>query len=111
MDKFEESVHRFNILLGVDESDPKNQQCIQDFSSNQGDSHQNRNKEQIIRKNQFNSYSHPEAERGSVVWISLSKIHMYDVMLYKYIGELFKEQREMFQQEFRNIPQGSLTSS
>jgi len=96
MDRFEESVHRFNILLGVDESDPKNQQCIEEFSSNGGDAHSHRNKEQIIKKNVFNSYSHPEAERGSTAWVSLSKIHMYDNMLYRYIVQLFNEQRAMF---------------
>lgn len=96
MDKFEESVHRFNVLLGIDESDPENQKCIEDFSSNEGDGNFSRNNDKIVKKNQFNSYSHPKAERGSEVWVSLAKIHVYDVMLYKYVLELFREQEDMF---------------
>jgi hypothetical protein len=49
-----------------------------------------------VKKNQFNSYSHPKAERGREVWVSLAKIHVYDVMLYKYVLELFREQEYMF---------------
>lgn len=96
MDKFEESVHRFNILLGIDESDYKNQACIEEFSANEGDGNSVRNKDKIVKKNQFNSYSHPKAERGSDVWVSLSRIHVYDVMLYKYVLELFRKQEDMF---------------
>lgn len=96
MGKFEESVHRFNILLGVDESDPKNQACAAEFTSNGGDAHSSRNQKQIVRKNQFNSYSHPEAEPGSKAWVSLAKIHMYDGLLYRYITDTFVEQRAMF---------------
>lgn len=99
MDRFEESVHRFNILLGVDESDPKNQQCMESFSANGGDSHSKRNTETITKKNEWNSYAHPEAERGSEAWVSLSKIHMYDNLLYRYITLLFNEQRQMFYSE------------
>jgi len=97
MEKFEESVHRFNILLGVDENEPQNQQCISDFSANQGDSHSKKNEDSIETKNVWNSYSHPEADRGSDAWVSLSKIHMYDNLLYRYIVELFAEQRAIFQ--------------
>ena len=97
MDKFDESVHRFNILLGIDESDPKTQECVEKFSSNEGDGNSSRNKNKIVKKNQHNSYSHPTAERGSDVWISLAKIHMYDVLLYKYVMELFREQEAMFE--------------
>jgi len=96
MEKFEESAHRFNLLLGIDESDPQNQRCMEEFVSNGGDSHEARNKNKITKKNQFNSYAHPEAERGSPAWISLAKIHMYDNLLYRYIAELFAEQRSMF---------------
>merc|ERR1719296_414203 len=96
MEKFEESAHRFNLLLGIDESDAQNQRCMEEFVSNGGDSHEARNKNKIIKKNQFNSYAHPEAERGSPAWISLAKIHMYDNLLYRYIAELFAEQRSMF---------------
>ena len=96
MDKFEESIHRFNFLLGVDESDPKNEDCIKQFSSNEGDEHSARNDNRIVKKNQFNSYSHPKVENGSEVWVLLSKVHTYDILLYNFVVRLFKEQEEMF---------------
>jgi len=96
MDSMPESVHRFNLLLGIDESDATNQQCMEQFSSNGGDARPNRNKDKIKVKNQFNSYAHPTAERGSEAWENLSKIHNYDVSLYGYIEDLFSKQAAMF---------------
>lgn len=108
MDKFEESVRRFNILLGNDEGDPKNRQCINDFSTNEGDAHTFRNKKKIVKKNQFNSYQHPKAERGSDAWVSLAKIHMYDVMLYRHITEVFNQQKALFEPA---APEGAVVAS
>lgn len=96
MDKFSESVHRFNILLGIDESDSTNQECMETYTSNKGDSNSERNQEEIKKKNVWNSYEHPEAERNDETWASLHKIHKFDCDLYKYIVELFAEQRFMF---------------
>lgn len=96
MDQFEESVRRFNVVLGIDEGDPENRRCINEFSSNEGDSHKNRNKEKIVKKNQFNSYTHPEVKKGSPAWVSLAKIHMYDTLLHRHIVELFSQQESLF---------------
>lgn len=96
MGKMEESVHRFNLMLGIDPSTPENQECINQFTSSQGDSHAAKNKAKIVKKNEWNSYAHPEVEMGSPAWVSLSKIHMYDNLLYRFIEELFTEQRIMF---------------
>lgn len=97
MDKFDESVHRFNILLGIDESDPKNQQCIKEFSSKGEDAHSAKNSVTIVKKNNWNSYSHPKAEFGTDVWKSLAKIHAFDRLLYRYVVSLFDKQQVMFQ--------------
>jgi len=97
MEQFEESVHRFNLLLGIDESDPQNQQCVEQFLNNGGDSHSKRNSDKIAKKNAWNSYEHPEAARGGPAWVSLAKIHMYDNLLYRFIAELFDEQQTLFQ--------------
>jgi len=97
MDKFEDSVHRFNILLGIDEGDSKNRDCINEFTSNGGDTNSLRNEDTIVKKNEWNSYAHPEALRGSPAWVSLAKIHMYDQLLYRFIMELFADQRTLFQ--------------
>lgn len=96
MDSFDESVHRFNIFLGVDESDETNQKCIGQFTSSKGDSHAAANRKVIETKNQWNSYSHPDVEYGSPAWVSLSKIHFMDILLYRYIQELFEEQQALF---------------
>ena len=95
MDEFEESVHRFNVFLGVDESDEQNRRCMENFTSN--DKQDSTQTQGNIIKNAWNSYSHPEAERGSPVWVSLSKINFFDVMLYRFIQEQFEEQRIFFQ--------------
>jgi hypothetical protein len=96
MDSFDESVHRFNVFLGVDESDARNQQCIGQFTSTEGDSHASANRKVIATKNQWNSYSHPDVEFGSPAWVSLSKIHFFDILLYRYVREIFDEQRTLF---------------
>jgi hypothetical protein len=97
MDQFNESIHRFNILLGIDESDPKNQQCIEEYASKGEDKHSVRNAVKIVKKNNWNSYSHPNAEVGSDVWKSLVKINEFDLALYQYVVTLFEEQQVMFQ--------------
>jgi len=98
MSSMEESVHRFNLMLGIDQSNPKNQECISQFTSSKGDTNALRNQATIVKKNEWNSYSHPEVEMGSPAWVSLSKIHMYDNLLYRFIEELFAEQRSMFEE-------------
>ena len=97
MARFEESVHRFNLLLGVDEGDPVNQKCIADFSTSQGDAHEDRNADAIVEKNNWNSYSHPKAEKGSDAWQSLAKIHSLDMQLYRHVVQQFAAQRKLFQ--------------
>jgi hypothetical protein len=91
-DRFKESMQRFNIFLGIDESDPQNQRCIQEFTSNV--------KTEAIQtqgeKNAQNSYSHPELERNGETWISLQRIHMYDVQLFKYIRDEYGRQGVLF---------------
>ena len=69
---------------------------METYSSNKGDTHSERNQEEIKKKNVWNSYEHPEAERNDETWASLHKIHKFDCDLYKYIVELFAEQRFMF---------------
>ena len=96
MDSFDESVHRFNVFLGIDESDAHNQECIGQFTSSGGDSHAAVNRKVIATKNQWNSYSHPDVEFGSPAWVSLSKIHFFDILLYRYVREIFDEQRTQF---------------
>jgi len=97
--QFEESVRRFNIFLGLDVSDPVNSECINKFTSHEDDadhSDAHNNEKEIVTKNEFNSYEHPHAERGSPAWVSLAKIHMYDVLLYRHVLSVFNGQGAMF---------------
>lgn len=52
MDKMEESIHRFNTAMGIDESTEQNQKCMIHFF---GD-HKIKNQEQYKR----NSHEHPK---------------------------------------------------
>jgi len=100
--QFEESVRRFNLFLGVDVSDPNNSECISKFTSHEGDSDHSdahNNEKEIFTKNEFNSYEHPHAERGGQTWVSLAKIHMYDVLLYRHVLTVFNGQGAMFRRE------------
>ena len=91
MDQFENSVHRFNILMGVNESDERNHQCIDEYTSS--------DKSASIDpkfKNTHNSYEHPDIVVGSPAWRSLQAINFYDVLLYRFIREQFREQAALF---------------
>merc|ERR1711862_677921 len=96
MHLMEASIHRFNYILGIDESDPVNEKCIEDFSSTGSGTDDAKNTETIVKKNNWNSYAHPRVERGSKAWQSLAKIHSYDVKLFKFILDLFHNQSRLF---------------
>jgi len=96
MHQMEQSLHRFNYILGIDESDTTNQKCMEDFSSTGSGTDDAKNKETIVKKNNWNSYAHPQVERGSKAWQSLAKIHSYDVKLFRYIMNLFHDQSRLF---------------
>lgn len=90
LDRYQESIHRFNIFLGVDESSPRNQQCINEFT-------ESRKSDRRGQKNEGNSYAHPEAKEGSPAWKSLSQIHSYDVALFKFIRQEYGNQARLFE--------------
>lgn len=78
LDKHQESLHRFNVLLGVDESDAKVKQCMQSHAS--GDT----------------SYAPLKIPKGSPAYVTLMSVNFLDVMLYQYLEELFDSQESMF---------------
>ena len=48
LDEMEESIHRFNIMLGVDEEDEKSQECLDEaFGSSDGEEHKSDEKEPL----------------------------------------------------------------
>ena len=80
LDKFEESVHRFNLIIGVNEKDEHNQECVADFVE--------KNDTTRLAVRGENSVS---VERGSETYELLAKIHSYDMELYAHIYTAFAE--------------------
>jgi hypothetical protein len=90
MDRYNESVHRFNKFLGVDESSPRSQQCMAEFTEAKASNKRG-------KKNDGNSYEHPEAKEGSPAWKSLAEIHSYDVALFKFIRQEYGNQAHLYE--------------
>jgi len=79
-DKMEESVRRFNVVLGIDASDDDhNKVCLSHFFEGE-------------RK--ANSITHPNVVEGTVGWTALAKTNDLDMRLYDHIERLFYEQKE-----------------
>ena len=90
MNKFDESVHRFNLLLGVDETDSTNKQCMSDFSQTED---KKSNKDELSNRN-----SYTKAQEGSKAWNMIAEINALDVELFSFIEEQFDAQKHVFEQ-------------
>mmetsp|Transcript_19320 Transcript_19320/g.45218 ORF Transcript_19320/g.45218 Transcript_19320/m.45218 type:complete len:369 (+) Transcript_19320:211-1317(+) len=83
MSDMEESVRRFNIMLGIDRNTVKSKDCHNEYF---GDSMPSKN---------TNSNSHPEVTPGSHEYDVIAERNALDMVLYKYIQFLYSEQRSM----------------
>ena len=83
MHNMEESIHRFNVILGVDESTELTRNCMDQFFGHG------------VKK--ANSNSHPKIKEGSAPWDSLARANQLDIRLYNYIVELFDEQKGLIE--------------
>lgn len=79
--QMEESVRRFNIVMGVDESEEGNRQCLDHFFHNSVDA------------KKHNSNSHPKVEPGSATWNAITQRNALDMKLYDFILQLYDEQK------------------
>ena len=77
-DNYQESVRRFNMLLGFDESDARTISCMQSHPTK--------------------SEGAPRIVEGSPAYVTLMSINFLDAMLYKYAEECFQSQAELFKQ-------------
>eukprot|EP00956_Cyclotella_meneghiniana_P001940 scaffold2132_cov66-Cyclotella_meneghiniana.AAC.1 len=75
--KYQESLRRFNILMGVDQDSKKAKTCME---------------------------SHPDVpqestklEQGNLAYVTLMSVNFLDVMLYQYVEVLFDSQARLFQ--------------
>ena len=85
MSEMEESVHRFNVVLGIDEEDRGSKRCMdQYFGSGNA-------------KKKTNSNKHPKVETDGEAWQLLAERNALDIRLYDYVVKLFEEQRELIE--------------
>ncbi|KAL7530599.1 hypothetical protein ACHAXR_003588 [Thalassiosira sp. AJA248-18] len=80
MHEMEESIHRFNTVMGIDEEEEYTKRVMYTFFGN-GSS----------MKTNFNS--HPKVEKGSPAWDLLAEQNALDIRLYEYILVIFQEQK------------------
>jgi hypothetical protein len=87
--KFVESIHRFNIYSGIDDSSKERQSCIASLAGEptKGDKQATKSR---------NADPHPKTEPGSDVWHLLAQDSL-DVLLYEYIEELYETQGHMIE--------------
>ncbi|KAL7494278.1 hypothetical protein ACHAWT_002979 [Skeletonema menzelii] len=108
LDEMEESVHRFNVMLGVDESDAKTKECMHELfgttedegdKSDEADSSETQGDEGDEQENAVeintNSNKHPKIVEGTPEYKLLAEKNALDMILYEYIRLLFKEQRSI----------------
>jgi len=87
MNQMEESVHRFNIILGVDESEEANRLCMDEFFGHG------------VRKQ--NSNAHPQIKRDDPAYQVLAARNEFDIRLYEVAIDLFEEQKEVILSHLR----------
>jgi len=80
-DEMKESIRRFNIVMNIDLTSLRNQNCMRRFFGH--------------GTLKSNSNSHPKMEPGSPAWDALAQANALDMQLYEYILLLFDQQREV----------------
>ncbi|KAL3783294.1 hypothetical protein HJC23_007963 [Cyclotella cryptica] len=81
-DEMEESVRRFNRVMGVDEKSENKEKCMRLYFG-----------KDVQKK--MNAHSHPTISEGSPEWNALYAKNELDVRLYNYVVELFRAQSEI----------------
>lgn len=83
MGEMEESIRRFNIVMGIDETEETTKKCMEEYFGHG-----------VEKKN---SNSHPKVEEGSEEWAMIAEKNALDVRLYEYVLQLFEEQKEIIE--------------
>jgi len=83
LDRMEESIRRFNVVLGIDESASNVTKCMDKFFGQDAE--------------KKNANSHPKVEEGSAAWKTLADTNTLDMKLYDYVIQLFDEQKEIIE--------------
>lgn len=74
--KYLASLHRFNMLLGINRDDMKTKRCIESHATP--------------------PEAAPKIVQGSPAYVTLTSVNFLDVMLYQYVEQLFESQSELF---------------
>eukprot|EP00804_Cyclotella_cryptica_P005820 CCRYP_000126-RA/>CCRYP_000126-RA protein AED:0.00 eAED:0.00 QI:779/1/1/1/1/1/2/128/225 len=109
MDDMEESIKRFNIVLGIKNSAVKTRQCFNEYFGSEGekdttppddkkDSEPTASEEDRRKAtDKKNSHAHPKVEEGSPEWELLAERNSLDMILYNYIQLLFSQQKNIIE--------------
>ena len=90
-DNMKESIRRFNIVINIDLTSNRNQNCMRKFFGH--------------GTLKTNSNPHPKLEPGSPAWDVLAQDNALDIQLYEYILVLFDQQGEVINSYARGISQ------
>ena len=81
IDHMEESIHRFNAILGIDETTDTSKACLDQFFGH--------------GSKKSNSNTHDEVLEDSSAYQVLAEKNPLDTRLYSFIVDLFEEQRDV----------------
>lgn len=110
MNDMEESIRRFNIILGLNYADEKGKSCRdQYFGSKEkqevapgADAATGEGKTKAA--NDMNSNPHPKVEEGSPEYNVIAERNALDMILFNYITLLYSEQKEIIDSYVRAVP-------
>lgn len=92
MGEMNESIRRFNIVLGIDEENERSQKCMGEFGLSTPTEEDDKAPMEAVKKN---SNSHPKFEEGSSEYDAVAGRNHLDMLLYKYVEALFEAQKEI----------------
>jgi len=116
MEDMEESVRRFNVVLGIDDvGDERNRGCMEEFFGKHREEEEVKQEKEASKEtnadgdttlkeddkaakanaNKFNSHAHPKVEEGSPEWEILAERNHLDLILYDFIKMLYQKQERM----------------
>ena len=118
MNQMEESIHRFNVVMGIDESKKINRECMDKFFGH-GELKSNANPhpkvsqilagvQYILNDTHRSSSLHTpiQVDESDPAWQALAERNVYDVRLYEEVViKVFDEQRKFFKSHAKKLSQ------
>lgn len=101
MNDMEESIRRFNIILGLDLTNERGQQCMNDYFGPKDEKKANGDLK-TKGNDSMNSNPHPKVVAGSSEYQVIAQRNSLDMTLYNYITLLYEEQKQLVDSYARN---------